>query len=340
MVESAKNHKAVIFSDARSVLDAVSSSSGKKYVNYLIPLIKLKYYLLSAAGFSIQLVWIPSHAGIAGNESADATAKRAARNGHKSKFKIPHTDLFFSIKQRMETQFCSLLKEAFREKGVHYFSHFFHLSPKPWFHKYKLDREQIVTINRIRSNHYNLNYSLYRKNIVVSPACPCGDSRQDINHVIFYCRLTRNKAKCLLSLLFRQNPTNFLNIFPYINSPSHKLCRLLLAFLRSVNLYVWMPLPNHLPHPVLAWKLEQTLRSMRCILCCNGLTPRISIYALGIFSLLCCRPGQFDSCNAEWSLVPYLEEEDDENGWMDSEKGTTPLLRRRRQVKAIAHKKT
>jgi len=64
---------------------------------------------------------------------ADAAAKRAARNGHKPKFKIPHTDLFFPIKQRMEIQFCSLLEEAFHEKGVLYFFHFFHLSPKPWF---------------------------------------------------------------------------------------------------------------------------------------------------------------------------------------------------------------
>jgi len=234
MIESAENRKAVIFSDAKSVLDAVSSS-GKKYDNYLIPLIKLKYHLLSAAGFSIQFVWIPSHVGIVGNESADAVAKRAARNGHKPKFKIPHTDLFFPTKRRMEIQFCSLLEEAFRQKGILYFFHFYHLSPKSWFYKYKLSREQIVTINRIRSNHYNLNYSLYRKNIVASAACPCGDSRQDINHVIFYCRLTRNKAKCLLSFLF---PANFLNIFPYINSPPHKLCRLLLAFLRSVNLYI------------------------------------------------------------------------------------------------------
>jgi len=33
----------------------------------------------------------------------------------------------------METQFCSLLEEAFREKGAFYFSYFFYLSPKPWF---------------------------------------------------------------------------------------------------------------------------------------------------------------------------------------------------------------
>jgi len=147
MIESANKHKAVIFSDARSVLDVISSFSGKKCVKYMIPLIKFKYHSLFAAGFFIQFVWIPLHVSIPGNELAGAAAKRAVRNGHKPKFKIPHTDLFFSIKQRMETQFCSLLEEAFREKSVLYFSHFFHLSPKPWFFKYTLNREQTVTIN-------------------------------------------------------------------------------------------------------------------------------------------------------------------------------------------------
>jgi len=88
MVESANKHKAVIFSDSKSVLDAVTSSTGKKCSNYLIPLIKLKYHSLSAEGFSIQLVWIPSHVGIVGNEEADAAAKRAARNGHKFHIRI------------------------------------------------------------------------------------------------------------------------------------------------------------------------------------------------------------------------------------------------------------
>jgi len=49
--------------------------------------------------------------------------------------------------------------------------------------KYSLSREQIVTINRIRSNHYNLNYSLFKKNIIESAACPCGDGWAPIAHI-------------------------------------------------------------------------------------------------------------------------------------------------------------
>ncbi|KYQ59843.1 hypothetical protein ALC60_01228, partial [Trachymyrmex zeteki] len=42
---------------------------------------------------------------------------------------------------------------------------------------FNLKREEIVLVNRIRSNHYNLRYSFHRKNIVDSPDCACGDPR-------------------------------------------------------------------------------------------------------------------------------------------------------------------
>jgi len=238
MVESSGKLKAVIFSDSRSVLDAVSSFSTKVCDNYLIPLFRSKFHSLSASGFCIQLVWIPSHVGIRGNEMADLAAKRAAMNGRKPKFKVPHTALYSSIKSNMEGGFRSYLEDAFREKGIHYSSYFYQFSPKPWFYRYSFTREQIVTINRIRSNHYNLNYSLFRKNIIGSGACPCGDSRQDVNHIIFYCRLTRHKSKHLLSFLFRHGISQPFNIFPLIKSPSHKLCRLLSAFFRSNDVHI------------------------------------------------------------------------------------------------------
>jgi len=157
-------------------------------------------------------------------------------NGRKPKFQIPHMDFYSLIKHDMENGFRSLLEDAFREKGIHYFSYFYQCSPKPWFYLYSLCREQIVTINRIRSNHYNLNYSLFRKNIIDSAACPCGDSRQDVNHVIFHCRLTRHKSKRLLTFLLQHGASQPFNLFPFLKSPPHKLCRLLSGFFQSISL--------------------------------------------------------------------------------------------------------
>jgi len=156
---------------------------------------------------------------------ADAAAKRAALHGRKPKFKIPHTDQYFSIKRDMQSRFLRHLEEEFREKGVVYFSYCYQKS-KPWFYQYTLTRGQVVTINRIKSNHYNLNHSLFRKNIINSGSCQCGDTRQ-VNHMIFCYELTKHKIKKLLTYLIQQDPSSFFNIFPYIKTPSHKLCRLL-----------------------------------------------------------------------------------------------------------------
>lgn len=43
-------------------------------------------------------------------------------------------------------------------------------------------------VNRIKANHYNLNESLYRKNMCDYENCECGYEEQDINHLVFVCR--------------------------------------------------------------------------------------------------------------------------------------------------------
>jgi len=167
-------------------------------------------------------------------------ARQAASYGHKPKFKIPATDLFSRSQLSLKIKFLSSLENDFYQKGTLYHSHFFKptLPSKPWFSHIPLSRDQIVTINRLRSNHYNLNLSLYRKNIVNSPFCQCGDPRQDVNHVVFRCPLTRNKSQKLLLHLYRVDPNNRSDLFPFIVSPPPNLCRLLFSFFKSSDLSI------------------------------------------------------------------------------------------------------
>jgi len=112
----------------------------------------------------IILFWLPVHKGIAGNETADQIAKKAAISGFRPYFKIPYTDLFIEIKESLGKQFLEYLTETARKIGyLHYSSYQNKVSPYPWYYNKLLNRNDIVLINRIRSNHYNLNYSLYRK---------------------------------------------------------------------------------------------------------------------------------------------------------------------------------
>jgi len=67
-------------------------------------------------------------------------------------------------------------------KGTLHFERYSSISKKTWFEGTSFNREKIV-INRLRSNHYNLNESLYRDNMIESPSCPCGAIKQSINHI-------------------------------------------------------------------------------------------------------------------------------------------------------------
>lgn len=138
------------------------------------------------SGGTLNIVWIPSHIGIGGNEHVDKLAKNITNNVPDGNYKIPCQDLckFRSniIKVRhnnVQTMGSNILK------GNYYFKYYNKNNFKIWFREFKRPRKFIVTINRLRSNHYNLNYSLFRKNLINTSACDCGNAVQDINHILF-----------------------------------------------------------------------------------------------------------------------------------------------------------
>ncbi|XP_018360462.1 PREDICTED: uncharacterized protein LOC108759488 [Trachymyrmex cornetzi] len=157
--------KATIITDSKSVLKAVKSFRNPTN-NYLIPLIRSVLEEAESKGTEINFIWIPSHRGISGNEKADQLAKRA-------------------IRQESQADI----------KGSFYFSNIFKRSAKPWYFRINIPRESIVMINRLRSNHYNLNYSLHRKNLIDDPSCPCGAPQQDMIHMIYECPESRGSTR-------------------------------------------------------------------------------------------------------------------------------------------------
>ena len=84
----------------------------------------------------------------------------------------------------------------------------------------------------MRSNHYNLAHSLYRKNLVDSPTCICGEDDEDLNHVFWSCprfadertsMLTDLKKTKTLSALYDHFLSARSGIQNYSNSPSLSL---------------------------------------------------------------------------------------------------------------------
>ncbi|CAL1681109.1 unnamed protein product [Lasius platythorax] len=67
----------------------------------------------------------------------------------------------------------------------------------------------MVSLNRLISGHTSLADSLFRHQIIKSPACECGDLNQSANHIFWQCPLFDKERTALLSSLraiFNTNP--------------------------------------------------------------------------------------------------------------------------------------
>ncbi|KYN09076.1 hypothetical protein ALC57_18814, partial [Trachymyrmex cornetzi] len=223
--------KASFITDSKSVLEAAKGYCNSTN-NYLIPLIKSALKEAETSGTNIRFIWIPSHRGIEGNEKADQLAKRAIRHGIERNFKVPYSDFCAVIKLDIFNNFYRQLESLADIKGSFYFSKIFNKSSKPWYFRMKVSRETIVMINRLRSDHYNLNHSLYRKNLVDDPSCPCGSPKQDILHMIYDCPDVYEGARFLRRVIDRVAPTGdrLAKFALVISKPSECLCRLILNF--------------------------------------------------------------------------------------------------------------
>jgi len=86
-------------------------------------------------------------------------AKKASTHGFKLNFKISYSDLFSEIKESFNKSFTSYLNDTARIKRIIHASFYQNINSRfPWYYDKPLNRKETVLINRIRSNHYNLNY--------------------------------------------------------------------------------------------------------------------------------------------------------------------------------------
>ena len=103
---------------------------------------------------------------------------------------------------------------------------------KPWYHTCNLPRDHITSFSRMRSNHYNLAFSLFRKNLTDSPECLCGDI-EDLNHVFLSCPRYDTQCVTLTRSLIKQKIFPPYIISQFLHAPKPYLISLLCGFLKS-----------------------------------------------------------------------------------------------------------
>lgn len=134
--------------------------------------------------------WIPGHMGIRGNELADSLAKEAIENKRDDRICVPYGDWkSFFKKDMFETTKRRIEREGIYKGKVYFDNYYNRDNNRPWFRKFNVRREIVTLVNRLRSNHYNLNESLARKNFIESARCECGAEIQDIEHTLWNCNM-------------------------------------------------------------------------------------------------------------------------------------------------------
>lgn len=178
----------VIFSDSKSVLNAIQNIKKLKHQPHVIQEINHLLSHCKEKNKTIELIWIPAHKNIQGNNKVDELAKKSASEGLLMEQAIPHSDIASFFKAKCQKDNDNLLERIAREqnKGNFYFQNYKLLSTKPWFVKNNFSRKAIVTINRLRSGHNSLKNSLARFRITDNDLCSC-ELPEDANHIFWVC---------------------------------------------------------------------------------------------------------------------------------------------------------
>jgi len=184
-------------SEIIAILEATKLCQGKSgkhlsSLNSIINLNKHSYYITPIRNIitkifpKISLIWIPSHIGIKGNETADSFAKHSLPS---PLIYTPNfTDIARHLKQWLDNELINTLETA---------SPWYKLvKPLTFPHKYEMNRRQQIIINRIRLGHTKFTNAHYI-NRNLSSICPmCNISPISLTHIITSCpALTLQRTK-------------------------------------------------------------------------------------------------------------------------------------------------
>ncbi|XP_076393339.1 uncharacterized protein LOC143265397 [Megachile rotundata] len=146
----------------------------------------------------LAVAWIPAHKGIEGNERADKVAKEATRGDPDYWVKFTLKDFRRIVREKGWERSRERQLRQGEFKGRKYFESKWNNVGKdfPWFRGLgDLRRDTVRSLNRIRANHYNLRWSLFRKFMVDDPYCEVCDRVEDVEHLLWECEKYREERR-------------------------------------------------------------------------------------------------------------------------------------------------
>lgn len=158
-------YKAVLLTDAKSVLQALQSNKNSK-------LDKLHRILqdLTSANQATVLQWVPGHCNITGNETADRLAKQGS--------KLPQLENEIDLSEAK-----MIIRTTINNRW--HTKHPKHQPSDPYHH---LTRKDQITIFRLRTGHNFLKKHMFNKfKLGGTASCSCAQEEEDAEHILQRC---------------------------------------------------------------------------------------------------------------------------------------------------------
>lgn len=199
-------------------------------------MMKTLLFDLSSKGFIIKFVWVPAHCKIYGNEQADSLAKFGVHRGITYNRHVLPFEYYPKLKDKslLDWQICWNSSD----KGRWCHSICPKVSNYPWFKNISASRNFICSFSRLMSNHYICNSHLYRINIKDSNLCDCGESYEDIDHIVFQCRKFILPRKKLINNIVNLNHPIPISVRDILGTKCYPVLKILFEFLKEISYFV------------------------------------------------------------------------------------------------------
>ena len=146
--------------------------------------------------WKIHFCWVKAHVGILGNELADILTKDAATN-------LDIAECYNKVPK-------SVVKRELEDRSVDKWQRDWYQSTKGKITKdylptvaesVKMEMTTTRNFTTMVTGHGNINVYLYRFKISETPTCPCGDTKQTTDHLLYECELLKTQRGTLRSIV-------------------------------------------------------------------------------------------------------------------------------------------